>query len=203
MEYHYKESLVQSSILQTVYKITKFGLNLFRLWAPILLYLLSSNKKSILSDVGSFKQLCLSLVFSKHYRNLFYYRIGRCSILLSWVMPYDKSIIIHYKMELGEHAHFVHNTESNINAESIGKNFICYQHVTIGTKNLFSNEKPVIGDDVILYTGAVVVGNINVGNHVHIGANSVVYKDVPDNCTICGNPARIVKKDGHSVNELL
>ena len=45
-------------------------------------------------------------------------------------------------------------------------------------------------------TGAKVLGNIRIGNNVKIGGNSVVVKDVPDNCTVVGVPGRIIKRNG-------
>lgn len=48
--------------------------------------------------------------------------------------------------------------------------------------------------------GAKVLGKITIGNNVIIGANAVVVKDVPDNCTIVGVPAYIIKKEGKRVN---
>ena len=47
---------------------------------------------------------------------------------------------------------------------------------------------------------AVVLGGVHIGNNVKIGAGAVVTKDIPDNCTVVGNPARIVKKDGLKVD---
>ena len=46
-------------------------------------------------------------------------------------------------------------------------------------------------------------GPIKIGNNVVIGAGSVVTKSVPDNCTVVGNPARIIRRDGIKVNESL
>ena len=59
-------------------------------------------------------------------------------------------------------------------------------------------QRPIIGDDVKIFTGATVFGGITIGNHVTIGAGAVVSKNVPDNCTVIGNPAYIVKKDGQN-----
>ena len=42
---------------------------------------------------------------------------------------------------------------------------------------------------------SVVFGNIKIGNNVTIGAGSVVTKDIPDNCVVAGNPARIIKRN--------
>ena len=58
------------------------------------------------------------------------------------------------------------------------------QNVTIGTIGLSKTAGPRFGDDVIIYAGAVVVGDINIGNNVIIGANAVVTIDIPDNSVV-------------------
>jgi serine O-acetyltransferase len=60
---------------------------------------------------------------------------------------------------------------------------------------------PTIGDHVVIGVGAKVLGNIRIGNHVKIGGGSVVVKSVPDNCTVVGVPAEIVKREGAKVAE--
>ena len=52
---------------------------------------------------------------------------------------------------------------------------------------------PVIGENLYLGPGAVVVGDITIGNNVTVGANAVVATSFPDNVTVLGNPARVVK----------
>lgn len=61
--------------------------------------------------------------------------------------------------------------------------------VTIGNNSGY----PTILDNVRIHPGAVVVGNITIGNNVIIGANATVYKDVPDNCTVFTEHSRIIK----------
>lgn len=52
---------------------------------------------------------------------------------------------------------------------------------------------PTIGDNVTIYAGAKVIGNIKIGNNVTIGANSVVTNNVPDNAIVAGAPAKILR----------
>ena len=52
---------------------------------------------------------------------------------------------------------------------------------------------PVIGDNVSLGATVTIIGNVKIGNNVTIGAGSVVVKDVPNNCVVAGNPAKIIK----------
>lgn len=61
----------------------------------------------------------------------------------------------------------------------------------MGEKN---GKKPVIGNNVQLHAGAMVIGGITVGDNAVVGAGAVVVKDVPPNCVAVGNPAKIIRK---------
>lgn len=77
----------------------------------------------------------------------------------------------------------------------IGDDVTIYQGVTLGgTGKDVGKRHPTIGSGVTIGAGAKVLGPITVGDHCKIGAAAVVLKDVPDNCTVVGNPGRIVKK---------
>lgn len=169
----------------------------------LIVFVFHPGKDKILSDTCTIKNLILSLIFLKHYRNLFYYRIGNIKFLIKWLLPEENSIYLPIKLKLGRTAHFVHNRSSFLNAKSIGDNFVCYQHVTLGSARLGGTQKPVIGNNVTIYTGAVVVGGIRVGDNVNIGANAVIVKDVPSNSTVIGSPAKIIKLKGEPVDMLL
>lgn len=73
----------------------------------------------------------------------------------------------------------------------IGKNCTIYHQVTIGSKE--DKFAPVIGDNVIIYPHAIIIGGINIGNNAVIGAGAVVTKDVPENAVVAGNPAKVIK----------
>ena len=78
----------------------------------------------------------------------------------------------------------------------VGKNVVIYQGVTLGGTGKDKGKRhPTIKDNVMISAGAKVLGNITVGENSKIGAQAVVLKDVPANCTVVGVPARIVKGD--------
>lgn len=77
----------------------------------------------------------------------------------------------------------------------IGKNCEIFQNVTIGSNRKIKNGRlmPIIGDNVSINSGAVIVGSITIGDNVIIGANSFVDKDVPSNVVVAGCPAKIIR----------
>ena len=74
----------------------------------------------------------------------------------------------------------------------IGKNVYISHQVTIGRSR---NEAPIIGDNVYIGPGAKIFGGIKIGNNVRIGANCVVFQDIPDNATIVLEKPRIIIKE--------
>ncbi|WP_222718453.1 serine O-acetyltransferase [Aliarcobacter vitoriensis] len=73
---------------------------------------------------------------------------------------------------------------------------LIYQGVTLGGVSLNKGKRhPTVKSNVVLGSGAKVLGNITIGANSKIGANSVVVVDVPENSTAVGVPARIIKKD--------
>lgn len=96
-------------------------------------------------------------------------------------------------MVIGEGLHIVHGDGVYINCKSVGRNFTCYQGVTLGT-NVWGGEKPTVLNDVTVYTNSVVIGDILLNDNSVIGANSFVNKNVEENSIVCGNPAKLIKK---------
>jgi serine O-acetyltransferase len=74
----------------------------------------------------------------------------------------------------------------------VGSNCDIAHHVTIGVSGLGRPGAPVLGDNVFVGTGAVVIGKITVGDGAKVGANSVVTTNVPPGVTVVGVPAQIV-----------
>ena len=84
----------------------------------------------------------------------------------------------------------------------IGDNCLLYQGVTLGGTGKDKGKRhPTLGDNVMVGAGAKVLGPINIGNNVKVAANAVVLKDIPDNCTAVGVPARIARMAGQKVQQ--
>lgn len=77
----------------------------------------------------------------------------------------------------------------------LGERVTIYQGVTLGGArrgDWQAGRYPVIGDDVTIFAGALVAGDVSVGKNCTIGANAVVLTDVPEGRTAAGVPARIL-----------
>jgi serine O-acetyltransferase len=83
----------------------------------------------------------------------------------------------------------------------IGDDVLMYHGVTLGGTSLQRVKRhPTIGNNVLIGMGAKIVGAVRVGDNCKIGANAVVNRDVPANCTVVGIPGRIVARDGLRVD---
>lgn len=83
----------------------------------------------------------------------------------------------------------------------IGCDCTLRQGVTLGDRG-DNGGAPAIGDFVDFGSGAHVIGPVNVGSNVKVGALAVVVSDVPDGCTVVGNPARVVRSKNCSVDSV-
>ena len=84
----------------------------------------------------------------------------------------------------------------------IGKNVTLYQGVTLGgTGKEKGKRHPTIGDNVVVASGAIVLGSFTVGHNAKIGAGSVVLKEVPPYATVVGIPGKVVLLYGEKVTE--
>ena len=87
----------------------------------------------------------------------------------------------------------------------IGDDVLLYHQVTLGGTSLDKTRRhPTLGNGVLVGMGAKILGPITIGDHCKIGANAVVNKDIPANCTVVGIPGRIVRRDGqrHDLSSL-
>ncbi|MFE5324619.1 serine O-acetyltransferase [Paenibacillus sp. NPDC056579] len=85
----------------------------------------------------------------------------------------------------------------------IGNDVVLYQGVTLGgTGKEKGKRHPTIGNNVVISSGAKVLGSFTVGDNSRIGSNAVVLKEVPPNSTVVGIPGMIVKRDGVRIGKL-
>ncbi len=84
----------------------------------------------------------------------------------------------------------------------IGNDVVIYQQVTLGGVSTSKGKRhPTLENNVVIGAGAKVLGNITIGDNSKVGANSVVVKDVPSDCTAVGIPARVLRR-GYDKNPL-
>lgn len=140
----------------------------------------------------------------REYRSVFYHRIGFISILLKPFASSQNSLQFDTCSDnIGVGFVIQHGFSTIVNAKSVGDFVQIWQNVTIGVNISHTQNKPIIGNNVKICTGAIVLSNIEIGDNVTIGAGAVVVKNVPPNCTVVGNPAYIIKKDNAKVHEKL
>lgn len=86
----------------------------------------------------------------------------------------------------------------------IGDDVIIYQGVTLGgTGKEKGKRHPTVGNNVVIGSGAKVLGSFRIGDNSNIGSNAVVLREVPNNSTVVGNPGRVVKRNGERVSDRL
>jgi serine O-acetyltransferase len=116
--------------------------------------------------------------------------------LLSQLSRSLTGIEIHPGAQLGHRVFIDHGMGVVIGETAVvGDNVTIYQGVTLGGTGKESGKRhPTVLDNVVIGSGAKVLGNIEIGKNVNIGASSVVLKSVPPDCTVVGVPGRIIRR---------
>jgi serine O-acetyltransferase len=117
---------------------------------------------------------------------------------LAHIVRFATGIEIHPGATIGDGFFIDHGMGVVIGATTIiGCDVTLYQGVTLGGTSLKPGKRhPTLLDGVVVGVGAAILGDILVGENAHVGAGSVVVKDVPANATVVGIPGRVVSKDG-------
>jgi serine O-acetyltransferase len=124
--------------------------------------------------------------------------------LISQFNRFITGIEIHPAAKIGEGLFIDHGMGVVIGETTeIGDNVTIYQGATLGgTGKETGKRHPTIGNNVVISSGAKVLGPFKVGDNSKIGANAVVLREVEPNCTVVGVPGRIVKKDNKRVDSV-
>jgi serine O-acetyltransferase len=97
---------------------------------------------------------------------------------------------IHPQTKIGYGLYIGHGVGIIVNSTAeIGNNCNLSQFTTIGTNR---KKAAIIGDNVYIGPSVCIVEDVNIGNNVTIGAGAVVVKDIPENATVAGIPAKIL-----------
>lgn len=126
--------------------------------------------------------------------------------LLSNLNRFFTGVEIHPGARIGAGLFIDHGTGIVIGETAVvGEDCLLFHQVTLGgTGHLSGKRHPTLGDRVLIGTSATLLGPIQVGNDVRIGAETVIINhDVPDSCTVVGAPGRIVRRDGQRVDQPL
>ena len=188
--------------------------------SPLLVpFFLTTEQKTIQADVERWTealgwqkrplwlQLLALLKEAQEFRNLYYHRLFKGNFSARFFMYLLKIIyrecpyfFLDSSCNIGPGL-FVQHGFSTIIMADLGENCWVNQQVTIGHKD--KTGRPQIGNNVRITAGAKIIGNLKIGDHVTVGANAVVVKDIPDRCVVVGVPAYIIKRDGVKVKEEL
>ena len=157
--------------------------------------------KSILSIILTYPGV--KAVFFYKIANFFYLaKFDLISRIISQTTRFFTGVEIHPGATIGKNLFIDHGMGVVIGETSIiGDNVTIYHAVTLGgispsiDSDSQRNEKrhPTIGDDVVIGSGAQIIGPVNIGKCARIAANAVVVNDVADDTTMVGVPAKAVK----------
>ena len=114
------------------------------------------------------------------------------------------AIEIHPGAEIGSEFFIDHGAGVVIGETAIiGNNVTIYAGVVLGGTSIHQGKRhPTIGNNVVIGSGAKVLGPITIGDDVRIGANSVVINDVPAGSVVVGVPGRIISREGEKIKRI-
>lgn len=121
--------------------------------------------------------------------------------LISQLAKFFTGIEIHPAAKIGRGLFIDHGTGVVIGETAeVGDNCTLYQGVTLGGTGKDKGKRhPTLGNNVMVGSGAKILGPFKIGNNVKIAANAVVLEAIPDDCTAVGVPARVARVGGKKV----
>lgn len=141
------------------------------------------------------------------YRFSHWFYKHHMQFIARWISQASKhrtGIEIHPAATIGRRLVIDHGTGIVIGATAeIGDDCLLYQGVTLGgTGHAHGKRHPTLGNNVMVGSGAKVLGPFKVGDNSKIAANSVVLREVPPNCTVVGIPGHIVRQGGEKLDHI-
>lgn len=150
-------------------------------------------------------------VFHQGFLMLLVHRFGNARMSVQWKLLRAPLTILYrilnkftqlffgmkldYTVKVGRRVRLEHFGGMILGAREIGNDVVLRQNTTLGIRSTDDlNAKPILGDFVDVGAGAVIVGNVTIGEHSVVGANSVVFTNVPPGSMVMGVPARIIGK---------
>lgn len=143
-----------------------------------------------------------SVVMHKAAHLLYILKIPFFPRFLSQTMCLFTGIEIHPGAKIGKGLFIDHGSGVVIGETAVvGDGVLIYQGATLGgTGKEKGKRHPTIGNNVVIGAGAKILGNITIGENSYVGANAVVFKDIPPDSTVVGVPGRITKQDGKKID---
>ncbi len=137
-----------------------------------------------------------ALILHRIAHKLNYWKIPLIPRIISNISRFLTGIEIHPSARIGRRFFIDHGMGVVIGATAIiGDDVLLYQGVTLGgTGNEHGKRHPTLGNNIVVGSGAKILGNIEIGSNSRIGAGSVVVDNVPEDSTVVGVPGRIVKQ---------
>lgn len=145
-----------------------------------------------------------ALILHKPAHWLYLHDLKLIARLISQWARFFTGVEIHPGATIGRRCFIDHGMAVVIGETAeIGNDVTLYQAVTLGGTGKDTGKRhPTIGNNVVIASGAKVLGPFKVGDNSKIGAGSVVLEEVPPNCTVVGIPGRIVRKSGNRPQDL-
>lgn len=150
-----------------------------------------STKQPSVTDEAKILKFGYHLINTKEFRNVLLMRLRRNPIIYvltrCFFKPLDSLYINMPPEKIGGGLYFQHGFSTIVAAKQIGNYCSINQQVTVGYNG---EEAPIIGDNVIISAGAIVIGFVHIKDNAVIGAGAVVTHDVEVGTTVVGVPAR-------------
>lgn len=163
----------------------------------------------------TFRKFMTSLLFEPGFKYIFWMRVTRyfwlkrglarllfvvCRFILKH-FAYKYTFDVSYRARIGAGLSIAHHGYIVVRAAAvIGENCSLRPGVVIGKKLTDDINAAILGNNVDIGVGAKILGDVQIGNNVMIGANAVVTKNVPDNAIVAGIPARVLRYRNEDVS---